>query len=50
MHSDGVSAHWTLDAYPGLRQHDPLTIAAVLLRDFSRGRDDATVVVAKRFS
>jgi anti-sigma regulatory factor (Ser/Thr protein kinase) len=50
MHSDGVSAHWTLDAYPGLRQRDPLTIAAVLLRDFSRGRDDATVVVAKHCS
>lgn len=50
MHSDGVSAHWTLEAYPGLRQRDPLTIAAVLLRDFSRGRDDATVVVAKRFA
>lgn len=50
MHSDGVSAHWTLDAYPGLRQRDPLTIAAVLLRDFSRGSDEATVVVAKRFA
>jgi hypothetical protein len=50
MHSDGVSAHWTLDAYPGLQQRDPLVIAAVLLRDFTRGRDDATVVVAKRFA
>jgi anti-sigma regulatory factor (Ser/Thr protein kinase) len=48
MHTDGVSAHWTLGAYPGLSQRDPLTIAAVLLRDFSRGRDDATVVVAKK--
>ncbi|MGE5814090.1 MAG: serine/threonine protein kinase, partial [Acidobacteriota bacterium] len=50
MHSDGVNAHWALDAYPGLRLRDPLTIAAVLLRDYSRGRDDATVVVAKRFN
>lgn len=47
MHSDGVSAHWSLRAYPGLASHHPLTIAAVLLRDFSRRRDDATVVVAK---
>ena len=47
MHSDGVTAHWSLGAYPGLMAHHPLTIAAVLLRDFSRGRDDATVVVAK---
>ncbi len=50
MHSDGVSAHWSLRAYPGLPQRDPLTIAAVLLRDFSRGRDDATVVVAKNIA
>lgn len=50
MHSDGVNAHWALGAYPGLRLRDPLTIAAVLLRDYSRGRDDATVVVAKRFN
>lgn len=50
MHSDGVTAHWTLGTYPGLNQRDPLTIAAILLRDYSRGRDDATVVVAKRFS
>jgi hypothetical protein len=47
MHSDGVSAHWSLGAYPGLQHRHPAVIAAVLLRDFSRGRDDATVVVAK---
>jgi anti-sigma regulatory factor (Ser/Thr protein kinase) len=47
VHSDGVSAHWTLAAYPGLKLRHPLVISAVLLRDFSRGRDDATVVVAR---
>ena len=47
MHSDGVSAHWSLAAYPGLKTRHPLVIAAVLLRDFSRGRDDSTVVVAR---
>jgi anti-sigma regulatory factor (Ser/Thr protein kinase) len=47
MHSDGLSGHWTLGAYPGLAQRHPAVIAAVLLRDFSRGRDDATVVVVK---
>jgi anti-sigma regulatory factor (Ser/Thr protein kinase) len=47
MHSDGVTAHWSLDAYPGLSQRHPAVIAAILLRDFSRLRDDATVVVAK---
>jgi anti-sigma regulatory factor (Ser/Thr protein kinase) len=47
MHSDGVSAHWSLEAYPGLIRRHPAVIAAVLHRDFNRGRDDATVLVAK---
>lgn len=47
MHSDGLSSHWSLDAYPGLRTRHPSVIAAVLYRDFSRQRDDVTVLVAK---
>ena len=47
MHSDGLMSRWSLDAYPGLRQRDPVTIATVLYRDFRRGRDDVTVVVGK---
>lgn len=47
VHSDGLSSHWTLDAYPGLRMRHPTVIAAVLYRDFSRQRDDVTVLVAK---
>ncbi|MBW3571295.1 MAG: SpoIIE family protein phosphatase [Gemmatimonadetes bacterium] len=47
LHSDGVSGRWSLDAYPGLARRDPAVIAAVLYRDFCRGSDDATVVVAR---
>jgi len=47
MHSDGLTSHWSLDDYPGLRSCAPSVIAAVLYRDFTRGRDDCTVVVAK---
>jgi anti-sigma regulatory factor (Ser/Thr protein kinase) len=47
MHSDGLATGTALDAYPGLAARDPALIAAVLYRDFCRGRDDATVVVAK---
>jgi anti-sigma regulatory factor (Ser/Thr protein kinase) len=50
MHSDGMTAHWTLDAYPGLRYRQPALVAAVLYRDFTRGRDDTTVVVVRRES
>lgn len=48
LHSDGVSANWSLDRYPGLSARHPSLIAAVLLRDFGRGRDDATVLAIKR--
>ena len=47
MHSDGLSARWSLDAYPGLRVRHPKVVAGVLYRDAGRQRDDATVVVAR---
>jgi len=47
MHSDGLSSHWSLDPYPGLKMRHPAVIAAVLYRDFSRQRDDVTVLVLK---
>ncbi len=45
--SDGLSSQWRLDRYPGLQHKHPSLIAGVLYRDFSRGRDDVTVVVAR---
>jgi anti-sigma regulatory factor (Ser/Thr protein kinase) len=47
MHSDGLTTGTALEPYPGLAARDPALIAGVLYRDFCRGRDDATVVVAK---
>ena len=47
MFSDGLATHWDIDAYPGLRQRPPALIAGVLYRDFSRRRDDVTVVVVR---
>jgi anti-sigma regulatory factor (Ser/Thr protein kinase) len=47
MHSDGVATRWNLDQYAGLGSRHPSVIAALLYRDFSRGRDDATVLVTK---
>jgi anti-sigma regulatory factor (Ser/Thr protein kinase) len=45
MHSDGVSARWALQNYPGLWLRHAAVIAAVLYRDHARARDDATVLV-----
>ncbi len=47
MHSDGVTSRWALDRYPGIWSKHPALIAGLLYRDFARGRDDATVLVAK---
>jgi anti-sigma regulatory factor (Ser/Thr protein kinase) len=47
LHSDGLTSHWSLDGYPGLRRRHPAVLAAVLYRDFQRGRDDVTVVAAR---
>jgi serine/threonine protein phosphatase PrpC len=47
MHSDGITTSWRLDAYSGIIQRDPSLLAAVLIRDASRGRDDACVVAAR---
>jgi len=45
--SDGLSASWDIHSYPGLLEHSPQLIAGVLMRDFARSSDDATVLVAR---
>jgi len=46
MHSDGMSARWSLSSYPGLSVRHASVIAGVLYRDHSRSRDDVTIVVS----
>jgi anti-sigma regulatory factor (Ser/Thr protein kinase) len=48
LHSDGIQSRWNFSDYPGLAQRDPAIIAALLARDFRRGHDDVTVLVARR--
>ena len=47
MHSDGLQSRWDLSRYPGLLVRQPALIAGILLRDFRRERDDASVLVLK---
>jgi anti-sigma regulatory factor (Ser/Thr protein kinase) len=49
LHSDGLASQAGLEPYPGLATRHPALIAAVLYRDFKRGRDDASVVVVKEW-
>lgn len=47
MASDGLSAAWEMDAYPGLLQRSPQLLAGILMRDYGRDSDDATVLVIR---
>jgi hypothetical protein len=47
LHSDGLKTAWNFDRYPGLAHRQPGLIAAVLYRDFVRGRDDTSVLVLR---
>ena len=47
MHSDGLGTHWDFSTYPGLTSRHPALIAAVLYRDYDRGRDDVSIVVIR---
>lgn len=46
MASDGLRSQWRVEDHPGIAAHHPSLLAAVLFRDYLRGRDDATVLVA----
>jgi anti-sigma regulatory factor (Ser/Thr protein kinase) len=47
LHSDGLQTRWNLENFPGLISRHPSIIAGVLYREFSRGRDDVTILVAR---
>ena len=46
MYSDGLNTKCSLSSYPGLQARHPQLIAGLLYRDFSRHRDDASVMLA----
>ena len=48
LHSDGVSGRCDLNSYPGVMERAPALAPALLYRDMARGRDDATVVIARQ--
>ncbi|MCD2518733.1 SpoIIE family protein phosphatase [Massilia sp. G4R7] len=48
MHSDGIQTQWDLDQYRGLAGRSAVLVAAVLMRDFIRRRDDAMVLAVRR--
>ena len=47
MHSDGLVSNWDIKPYRAAARRDPALTAALLYRDYSRGRDDVTVLVIR---
>ena len=48
LHSDGIASRWDTRPTLPLLGRDPTLLAALLLRDHSRLRDDATIVVIQQ--
>ena len=48
LHSDGLASRWSLKDHGGALQLHPTLVAALLVRDHVRGRDDVTVAVLAR--
>jgi anti-sigma regulatory factor (Ser/Thr protein kinase) len=48
LYSDGLQTQWGLERYPGILRNEPTILAGALYRDYSRGRDDVTVLVARQ--
>jgi anti-sigma regulatory factor (Ser/Thr protein kinase) len=46
MCSDGLNTRAELTGYPGIQHRHPMLMAGLLYRDFTRRRDDVTVLVA----
>jgi hypothetical protein len=46
-HTDGLQSQWSLAEHSGIFGHHPSIIAALLVRDYSRGRDDVTVLAVR---
>ena len=42
------SSRWQIARYPGLPARHPSLVAGVLYRDWSRGRDDVTIVAVRQ--
>jgi len=50
MASDGIGTTWSVQRYLGATHLHPTLLAALIYRDFSRQRDDATVIVCRGVS
>jgi anti-sigma regulatory factor (Ser/Thr protein kinase) len=46
MCSDGITSRWTL-TYPSIFKYDSTVVAGTIFKDFDRGNDDSSILIAK---
>lgn len=47
MCTDGIQSRWDLSRYPSILKYDSMVLAAAIYKDYSRGTDDSSILIAK---
>jgi hypothetical protein len=47
MCSDGIRTRWDISKYASVQRFDPFVLAACIYKDFTRGNDDSSILIAK---
>lgn len=47
MCSDGITTRWNMNQYASIFKYDTTLLAAAIFKDFSRGNDDSSILIAK---
>ena len=47
MCSDGIRSRWEMTRYPSVLKYDSMLLCAALYKDFNRGTDDSSILIAK---
>jgi hypothetical protein len=47
MCSDGITTRWDTTKFPHIFRYDPMVLAASIYKDFNRGTDDSSILIAK---
>lgn len=47
MTSDGLRSRWDISKFPSILKYDNMILAASVYKDFTRGNDDSSILIAK---
>lgn len=47
MCTDGIQNRWDMSRYPSILKYDNIILAAAIYKDYARGNDDSSILIAK---